>query len=88
MTYTYKQTLWALLPVVGILAGCGETVGDRTVSGAGIGAATGAVSGAALSGNPWAGAAVGGVVGGAVGAAVGSATTKQDVNLGEPVWRK
>ncbi len=65
------------------LAACGETPGDRALSGAGIGAAAGAVGGA-LVGAPAAGAAIGAAVGG-VGGAV---TTPSQVDLGRPVWRQ
>jgi osmotically inducible lipoprotein OsmB len=49
------------------LAGCGETTGERALSGGAIGAGGGAVAGAAM-GNPLAGAAVGGLAGAGVGA--------------------
>ena len=64
------------------LSACGNTTGDRALSGAGIGAAGGAVVGA-LAGNPLAGAAIGG----AVGAGAGALTTSNQVNLGKPIWR-
>jgi osmotically inducible lipoprotein OsmB len=64
------------------LAACGNTTGDRALSGAGIGAATGAVGGALL-GSP----ATGAVVGGAVGAGVGGLTKKKDLDLGDPLWK-
>jgi osmotically inducible lipoprotein OsmB len=54
------------------LSACGDTPGERAVTGGAIGAASGAVVGAAV-GNPLAGAVVGGVG----GAAVGAATTPQ-----------
>ncbi len=66
-----------------VLTGCGETTGDRAVSGAGIGAGTGAVVGAASGGSPLTGALIGGAVGGVGGAA----TSPNQVNLGEPVWK-
>ena len=59
------------------LSACGTTTEDRSLSGAGIGAGVG------LLGGP-----VGAVVGGAVGAGVGAATTRDEVNLGEPVWNQ
>lgn len=65
-----------------ILTACGETRGDRAISGAAIGAGVGAVGGAAL-GDPITGA----VVGGAVGAGTGAATDKDDIDLGKPVWK-
>lgn len=66
-----------------LLSACGETKGDRALSGAGIGAGVGAVGSAVTGGSPLTGA----VVGGAVGAAGGALTNKNDVNLGKPVWR-
>ena len=64
------------------LTACGNTTGDRGLSGAAIGAGAGAVGGA-LVGHPLAGAAIGGVVGGATGAL----TKKDDIDLGDPIWK-
>ncbi len=60
-----------------MLAACGNTKGERALSGAGIGAGVGAVGTALTGGSPWTGAAIGGVVGGATGAL----TDKDDINL-------
>ena len=65
------------------LAACGDTTGDRGLSGAGIGAAVGAVGGA-LVGDPLAGAAIGA----GVGAATGALTSPSQVDLGKPVWER
>jgi osmotically inducible lipoprotein OsmB len=65
------------------LAACGETTGDRALSGAGIGAAAGAVGGA-LVGAPLAGAAIGA----GVGAGTGALTSPSQVDLGKPVWER
>jgi osmotically inducible lipoprotein OsmB len=65
------------------LAGCGTSVGDRGLSGAGIGAATGAVAGA-LVGAPLAGAAIGA----GAGAAIGAGTSPSAVDLGKPAWER
>lgn len=75
-----RKILIASLMVVMALAvsACGNTKGERALSGAGIGAAAGGIGAAALGGNPWTGAAVGGVVGGATGAL----TDKDQINLG------
>ena len=66
-----------------VLAGCGNTMGDRALSGGAIGAgaglAVGAVTGATLL--------EGALVGGALGAAAGALTNSGQVNLGRPVWR-
>jgi len=53
------------------LAACGETWGQRAVTGGGIGAGTGALIGALTP----IGLLPGALVGGAVGAGVGAATT-------------
>jgi osmotically inducible lipoprotein OsmB len=50
---------------------CGDTWGQRAVTGGGIGAGTGAVIGAVTGLGPLTGA----VVGGAAGAGIGAATT-------------
>ena len=55
------------------LAACGNSTGDRGLSGAGIGAAVGAVGGA-LVGAPLAGAAIGAGVGAATGALTSPST--------------
>ncbi len=62
------------------VAGCGDSVANRTVSGAGIGAAGGAAAGA-LAGDPVTGAAIGA----AGGALTGALTDEDDINLGKPV---
>jgi len=59
------------------LGACGNTRGERALSGAGIGAGAGAVGTALTGGSPWTGAVVGGVAGGAVGAL----TDKKHINL-------
>ncbi|MFD2261615.1 hypothetical protein ACFSM5_01870 [Lacibacterium aquatile] len=64
------------------LAACGESKGDRAISGGALGAGAGAIGGA-LVGAPITGA----VVGGAAGAATGALTDKDDIDLGKPVWR-
>lgn len=64
------------------LAACGNTTGDRAISGGAIGAGAGAVGGLLL-GSPVTGA----LVGGAVGAGAGALTDKDQINLGKPLWR-
>jgi hypothetical protein len=59
-----------------LLSGCGTTMGDRGLSGAGIGAGFGAIAGPP-----------GILVGGVVGAGVGMVTKPHQVNLGRPLWR-
>ena len=65
------------------LSACGQTKGDRALSGAGIGAGAGAAA-AAVTGGAVAGGAI---LGGAIGAATGALTKEDDVDLGKPVWR-
>jgi osmotically inducible lipoprotein OsmB len=65
------------------LGGCGETTGDRAISGAGIGAGIGAVGGL-MVGAPLQGAAIGA----AVGAGTGALTSPSQVDLGRPAWRR
>ena len=72
-----------MITALTLLSACGESTGDRALSGGAIGAGVGAVGGAVLGGDPVTGA----VVGGAVGAATGGLTKKKDVDLGKPVWR-
>jgi osmotically inducible lipoprotein OsmB len=65
------------------LGACGETQGERGVSGAAIGAGAGAVIGAVTPIGPVGGA----LIGGAAGAATGVLTTPSHVNVGKPVYR-
>lgn len=78
-----RTTLVALL-ALGLLAGCGQTRGERALSGAGLGAGAGAAVGALTGGSLLTGA----VIGGLGGAAAGALTTPSDVNLGRPAWRR
>ena len=68
MTFAKFVVLAGLL--LGVTA-CGDTWGQRAVTGGGIGAGSGALLGVATGFNPLLGA----VVGGAGGAAIGAATT-------------
>jgi peptidoglycan hydrolase-like protein with peptidoglycan-binding domain len=67
-----------------LLAGCGSTKEDRTLSGAGIGAGTGAVVGAVTG----LGVVNGLLIGTIAGGATGLLTDQSQVNLGKPVWRQ
>jgi len=71
------------LAAMSLLTACGNSTGDRALSGAGIGAGVGAVGGAIVGGDPVDGA----LIGGAVGGAAGGLTSKKDIDLGKPVWR-
>lgn len=66
------------------LAACGTTPGDRALSGAGIGALGGAAIGAATGGSIGTGAVVGGVA----GAVVGATTTRDEIDMGDPAWKR
>lgn len=65
------------------LGACGQTRGERALTGAGIGAAGGAGVGALTGGSVGRGALIGGVAGGALG----GLTDPEQLDLGEPVWR-
>lgn len=56
-----------------LVAGCGQTMGERTLSGGAIGAGVGAAGAAATGGSVGTGA----LIGGGVGAATGAATTRR-----------
>ncbi|MDP3417287.1 YMGG-like glycine zipper-containing protein [Falsiroseomonas sp.] len=71
-----------LLILAGGLAACGQTTGDRAVSGGLLGAGAGAAVGS-LTGS----AGTGALLGGAAGAAGGALTSPGTVNLGRPAWR-
>ena len=79
-----KLTPIVLVSSLGLLlAACGETRGERALSGGGLGAGAGAALGALTGGSVLGGA----VIGGAAGAATGALTGRDDVDLGRPVWR-
>lgn len=72
---TQIKTLFLAVPLALAVAACGDTWGQRAVTGGAIGAGTGAVAGAVIPGiSPVGGAVIGGVV----GAGVGAATTPSD----------
>lgn len=78
-------TMAAAAALVGtslMLGACGESKGDRALSGGAIGAGAGAVGGA-MMGAPVTGA----VIGGAAGAATGAMTDKDQIDLGKPAWK-
>lgn len=61
------------------LAACGNSPGERGLTGAGIGAAGGAGVAALTGGNAGTGAIIGGLAGGATGAL----TDRRDIDLGD-----
>ncbi len=65
------RTIIVLAIILSTATACGDTWGQRAVTGGAIGAGSGAVLGAATGFNPLLGA----VVGGAAGAGIGAATT-------------
>ncbi len=79
-----RRYLCLLPAVMFLLSGCGDTRGERTVTGAGIGAGAGAVVGA-ITGF---GAGNGALLGAAVGGVAGMVTDNSDVNLGDPAWKQ
>jgi osmotically inducible lipoprotein OsmB len=76
-TKTIAKTTMACLLAASTLTSCGETKGERALSGGAIGAGVGAAGAAVLSADPVTGA----LVGGAVGAATGALTDKKQINL-------
>ncbi|MCB1492974.1 MAG: hypothetical protein KDJ77_14455 [Rhodobiaceae bacterium] len=70
----------AAIPLV--LAGCGSSVEQRTLSGGAIGAVGGAGVAAATGGSVAAGAAIGG----AAGAVTGAVTRQRDLDLTPRRW--
>ena len=66
------------------LAACGANPVDRAITGAAIGSAA-ASAGALVSDNDIGPAAI---AGGLIGGAVGAATSAEDFDLGEPVYRR
>jgi hypothetical protein len=73
-----KQSILAIAALA-LAAACGQTTGERAVSGGGIGAGVGAAGAAVTGGDPLTGA----VLGGAAGAAAGGLTDEEDVDLGD-----
>lgn len=76
-----------LILAAGLVAGvaaCGQNPVDRAITGAGIGAAAGAAGALVSDNDVGPGAALGGLVGGAIGAA----TSAEDFDLGEPVYKR
>ena len=74
MTFTKFACMSALCLA---LAACGNTKGERALSGGAIGAGVGAAGSALTGGSAWTGAALGGVA----GAATGALTDKDDIDL-------
>lgn len=79
-----KPTIFAIAITLSVLSltACGNTTGDRALSGGAIGAGGGAAAGL-LFGSP----ATGALIGGALGAGTGALTDSDQIDLGKPVWR-
>ena len=73
---TMMKMIGSLLLTTTLLCGCGTTMGDRGLSGAGIGAGIGLIGGPP-----------GVIVGGVVGAGVGMVSSPRKIDLGRPLWR-
>jgi hypothetical protein len=73
----------AILATAFAVSACGTTPGDRAVSGGLLGAGAGAAIGS-VTGSVGRGALIGGLG----GAAVGALTSPNQVNLGNPPWRR
>jgi len=69
----------SVIVIIGLLSACGDTPGQRALSGGAIGAGVGAAGAAITGGN----AVTGAVIGGAAGAVTGAVTKKKDINLGD-----
>ena len=78
-----KRTILATAIVLSALSltACGNTTGDRALSGGAIGAGAGAAAGL-LVGAPLQGA----LIGGALGAGTGALTKPNPIDLGKPAW--
>ena len=87
MSFTKMAVAVPLLGAALLLGACGSDANmtDRAGGGAAVGAGTGAAIGAIFGG---VGALPGALIGAAVGGGTGAATTDEQVDLGEPVWRR
>lgn len=72
----YTLNIMALAGLIALTA-CGNTTGERALSGGGIGAAGGAATAAATGGSIGGGA----LLGGAAGAAIGAMTDEDDIDF-------
>ena len=77
-----KRTMALVLGVALLLSACGISTGDRAASGAGIGAGAGAVLGAVTGLSILQGVLIGAAAGGLTGAL----TSKDVIDLGDPIW--
>lgn len=68
---------YAVIASLLLATACGDTPGQRALSGGAIGAGAGAVGGSLIGGSALGGA----LIGGAAGAATGALTTKRQIDL-------
>lgn len=73
-----------VLTLVAGLAACGSNKIDRAVTGGAIGATAGAL-GATVTGSD---ISSGVLLGGVIGAAAGGLTNPEDIDLGDPIYRR
>lgn len=78
-----KTILMSAIAVV-TLSACGTTPQERAASGAGLGAGAGAVLGAVTG----VGVVHSAVLGALAGGLTGAVTTKDQINMGEPAWKR
>ena len=74
---------FALIGVLLTATGCGNTAGERGITGTGIGAGAGAVVGAVTGLSLVQGV----VIGAAAGGLLGALTDKDTINIGDPFWK-
>ena len=75
----------ALLAAAILVSACGTAPPDRAASGGGIGMATGAIIGVLTGGVS---VLAGALIGGTAGAVTGAVTTPDEIDLGEPIWKR
>ncbi len=75
----------ALVAAALLVSACGTAPPDRAASGGGIGMATGAIIGALTGGVS---VLAGALIGGTAGAVTGAVTTPDEIDLGEPIWKR
>lgn len=79
------RTLSIVLAAALLVSACGTVQSDRAASGGGIGAAGGAIVGALTGGLS---VLAGALIGATAGALTGAVTSEDEINLGEPIWKR
>ena len=67
-----------------VLSACGSTWEDRALTGGAMGAGAGALLGLVI---PGIGPPIGAAIGAGVGAGTGALTTKEEIDIGDPIYR-